>query len=359
MTLGTLSRAEAALGRPLTRIALGALAAGTVAFVLALALGREEAAFAVLAASWLHFAGMAAGAVAITAALRLARARWAPAVLPIAEAGAGFFGPALVLLAVVVTGAPVFVARLRGGGALRHATLALGLLASSAILFALGARLVAASRRADDAGRLRARSVVYLLVYAVVLSVWTFQLVMSIWGGPAMTVLPAYYFLGAFVSGLAWIALVAAVRDVSGPDLRHDLGKLLFGLIVVWSYLLWSLFLPTWYGNLPDEVGPLLARWRGQWRPLTAVVLVAVFAWPFWLLFSERLKRRRATLGAGAAAILLGLLGERFLLVVPSLGLPREPGTVLLGVLVAAGVAGLFLLSVAPGLVTVARTREH
>jgi hypothetical protein len=180
--------------------------------------------------------------------------------------------------------------------------------------------------------------------------VWAHDLVLRLSAGPPFTVIPAYYFLGAFVSGLAWVALVAALRDVSGPDLRHDLGKLLFAFIVVWSYLLWALFLPTWYGNVPEEAIVLLRRWDGPWRPVTVAVLVAVFAWPFWLLFSENLKRRRATLAVGAATILLGLWGERFLLVVPSLHLQGGAGSILLGALVALGVAGGFLLALGAGM---------
>ena len=140
------------------------------------------------------------------------------------------------------------------------------------------------------------------------------------------------------------------------PDLRHDIGKLLFGFIVVWSYLLWALFLPTWYGNVPEEVAVLLRRWTGPWKPVTGAVLVAVFAWPFWLLFSERLKRRRATLAVGAATILLGLWAERFLLVVPSLHLPGGALAIALGGAVALGVAGAFLLATGARLGGDART---
>ena len=81
--------------------------------------------------------------------------------------------------------------------------------------------------------------------------------------------------------------------------------------------------------------------------------MFAVFAWPFWLLFSERLKRRRGTLALGAAAILLGLWGERFLLVVPALALEAGPASVLVGAGVALGVAGVFVLSVGSALAAV------
>ncbi len=143
------------------------------------------------------------------------------------------------------------------------------------------------------------------------------------------------------------MALVAAARDVSGPDLRHDLGKLLFAFIVVWSYLLWALFLPTWYGDVPEEVAVLQRRWTGAWRPATLAVL-----------FSEKLKRRRGTLAAGAAAILLGLWGERFLLVLPSLHLPGGAASVLVGMGVALGVAGAFLLSLGARMGAVPREDE-
>jgi hypothetical protein len=100
----------------------------------------------------------------------------------------------------------------------------------------------------------------------------------------------------------------------------------------------------------------LLRRWIGPWKPVTGLVLVAVFAWPFWLLFSEQLKRRRETLAVGAATILLGLWGERFLLVAPSLQLPGGPLAVLLAALVALGVAGSFVLAMGARLGGEART---
>jgi hypothetical protein len=343
----SIDRAAGGLGRPLAVASAVAAAAGVIALVLGLALGRAVATLAALDASFLFFAGLAAGSVALAAVVRVAQGRWAGPLLPIAEASAAFFAPALVLLAVLALGARALTPWGDEAGAGRLAWFAVAELLAGVIVFALGARFLAATRApAPDPGRIRAAGVVYLLGYAVGLSVWAFGFVTELSDAPPFTVVPPYYFMGAFLSGLAWVALVVAVRDISGPDLRHDVGKLLFGFIVVWSYLLWSLFLPTWYGNIPEESAPLLARWSGAWKPITAAVLVAVFAWPFWLLFSERLKRRRATLAAGASAILLGLWAERFLLVVPSLQLRADAGALAAGAGVTLGVAGVFLLSV-------------
>jgi hypothetical protein len=343
MTLS--QRVAAGLGPTAARLAAAAAGVGVLALAVAVAAGRAAPAIAALLASWLFFAGLAAGSVALAAAVRIAQGRWAEAVLPLAEAGSSFFLPALALLVVLLAGhrallpdAPLAAPAIR-------------LLVAAAVVFALGARFVAASRAASpDPEAVQRAALVYVLAYVVGLSVWAHDLVLGLSAGPPFTVIPAYYFLGAFLSGLAWVALVAALRDVSGPDLRHDLGKLLFAFIVVWSYLLWALFLPTWYGNIPEEAAVLLRRWSGPWRPVTAAVLIAVFAWPFWLLFSETLKRRRATLAVGAATILLGLWGERFLLVVPSLHLRGGAGALLLGAGVALGVAGAFLLALGAGL---------
>jgi hypothetical protein len=342
-----LRRTAEALGVPLSRVAAVAVAAGIVAFVAGIASGRAAAALAALDASWLFFAGLAAGSVALVAAIRIAHGRWAGPILPLAEAGAGFFLPALALLVVLVLGVRALVPGTGGAGAARVAVVAVRLLVPSAVLFGLGARFVARAARAGaDAERARPLAVAYVVMFAIALSFWAFDLVMELTQGPPATVIPAYYFLGAFLSGLSWVALLAALRDVSGPDLRHDLGKLLFAFIVVWTYLLWALFLPTWYGNIPEESALLLRRWTAGWRPVSIAVLVAVFFWPFWLLFSERLKRRRTTLAVGAATVLAGLLAERFLLVLPSIRLAPDAGTSLVVAGVTAGVAGAFLLAV-------------
>lgn len=349
-----LDRCSAAFGRTIARLAVAGVALGTAAFAAALLAGRSSIALAALDASFLFFAGLSAGGVALAAAVRVAHGRWAGPVLPIADASVGFFWPALAVLAVLLLGQRSFVPSAATAGPGHLVALVLRQLVLTMLLFVAGRNFVArAHAPAADEVRARAAAVAYLLCYAVVLSFWASDLVMGLSVSPPATVIPAYYFLGAFLSGLAWVALVAAVRGTSGPDLRHDLGKLLFAFIVVWTYLLWALFLPTWYANVPEESEQLLRRWHGGYRPVTTFVLVAVFAWPFWLLFSERFKRRRTTLAVGAATILLGLLAERFLLVLPSLQVVVGAGSLLVCAGVAVGVAGVFLLSVGSHLASI------
>ena len=332
-------------GRWASRAATAAIACGVLAFALGVAGDRSRATLASLAACWLFFAGLSAGSLAVVAAVRLARGRWAGPILPIAEATAGCLACAVIPLIALLAGARVLLPWAASAGTTGLALLSARQLVPTAALVAAGARLVATGRPGRRAGA-TAAAVAYLLAYVVALSFWAYDWVLSLSSAPPPAVLPALYFVGALLSGLAWIALVAAARGVGEAGLRHDLGKLLFGLVAFWAYLLWAIYLAAWYGGVPAEVAPLLARWAGPYRPVTVCVLASVFVWPFSLLLAERTKRRRVTLLAGAGAILLGLLAERFLLVLPSLALGGDALTLLAGAGTALGVAGLFALGV-------------
>jgi hypothetical protein len=321
-----LADAEAVFGAVVSRVAAATAALGMVVAVLG-AVWAPDATAGALAACFLFAGGATAGGVALSAAIRVSGGRWAGRVLPIADATAGFFLPASLLFL-----ASAWLGRVPPGRALIEllATLGLGFLAG---------------RHASTAPRL-VPSVGYLIAYAIVLSVWAGELIMvrSRWDS---SVLPAYYFVGAFLSALAFVAFVTAVRPSSDPGARHDLGKLLFAFLVFWTYLVWSAFLPTWYANIPEETRPLVLRWAGPWRVLAAAVIGAVFGWPFWLLLPEAAKRRGGTLALGSALIFIGLFGERFLLVLP--GGPveaRGPGAVVVALGIAAGALGSFVLSV-------------
>jgi Ni/Fe-hydrogenase subunit HybB-like protein len=337
-------RCAVEFGPLVARLAEIAAVIGMVAFALGLVLGHGVVTFAALAASWLFFAGLSAGGVAVAAGIRIAQGQWARQALPTAEASVGFFNPALGMLMVLTLGAPLWMPSAAHARAVEWLPLAFRDLLSTAVLFWLGRRFV----RADRVGDPRIRSAVaYALLYAVTLSLWAVDLVMSLHEWAPSTAIPAYYFTGAFVSGLAWITFVSCVKKSPGPDsdLRHNVGKLLFGFIAFLAYLLWSIFLATWYANLPDETGQLLARWQGAYRPLSLGVIIIALIFPFILLMTEEAKRHRGILALGAASVLLGLFVERFLLVMPSIDPAGGAVAVVLGLGTAAGVAGLFTLT--------------
>jgi hypothetical protein len=252
-------------------------------------------------------------------------------VLPAAHACGGFAGPALVLLGVLALG--------RGPETLLPLLVALPVLGT-------GARFLSATHGARaDPSRVVATAIAYLVAFVPGTSLWAFWLAADP-AGRTPAVVPIVYLVGAFLSGVAWVAAVATLHDPCGPDVRHDLGKLLFGLAALWSYLVWALVLPTWYGNEPAEAAYLLARFSGAYRPATVALLLAVSVGPLLLLLPERAKRRRASLAAAAFSILLGSWLAPHLMALPPLRVPGEPWGLLAGAAVGVGMAGVFLLSV-------------
>ncbi len=345
MSARLLRRCESAVGSRATRIAAAGAALGVAALALGAALGLAAVTLGALAAAWLYLAGIAAGAVAFSAALRCSHARWAEAALPVAEAGAAFFPAALVLLAVLAAAAGSWMPSAAAASSGAWVSRLVRDLLPTALLFWCGRRYLRRAREADGSAATPS-AVVYLILYAAVLSLWTIDLVMSLHEWAPSTVIPPYFFIGAFLGAIALVALVESLRGDSpaAGATRHDLGKLLFAMIIMWGYLLWAAYLPVWYGNLPDESGQLLARWTGGWKVVTLATLGAVLAFPFVFLLPERTKRGRKTLALAAGSVLVGLFGEHVLLVLPSLPVRADPLSVLLGACVILGAVGVFVI---------------
>jgi hypothetical protein len=165
-----LDQNSAGLGRHATLAAAAAAALGLVVFLVAVAAGFAAPALGALTASWLFFAGCAAGGLALAAAVRVTGGRWAGAVLPVADASAGFFLPALLVLAVLVLSAHAFVPWVAAEEHHIAASLVLRQLVATALLFGAGARFLGRVRRGEPGLRVGRAGVLYLVLYALVLS---------------------------------------------------------------------------------------------------------------------------------------------------------------------------------------------
>ncbi len=324
-----------------------AIAVGVIGLAAGLWMGSPAATLGVLASLWLFLAGLAAGGVALSATIRASNGRWAAEALPLAEALAGFFPWALALQAVLVLAAGSWMPGWEQAEPSARVGLVVRELAASAALILAGHRYLKRSR-SDPAPRPTPEGVIYLLLFVATLSLWAVDFVVHIQEGAPSTVVPPFYFIGAFLAAIAWTALAVCVtRPSAGSErTRHDLGKLIFAMAILWGYLLWSSYLPVWYGNLPDETAQLAARWAGPWKIVTLAVIATVLAFPFLFLLPERMKRGRVTLAVASAMILVGLLLERFLLVIPALHAPGGVVAVVIAVALTVGLAGLFATSI-------------
>ena len=335
-------------------------AVGTVAFGIGLLLDWEHA-WKVFLVNFLLWTGISVAGPVFSAIFELTNARWASRqVREVAESLAGFFPLSLFFYLVLVVGGAgalypwiadppearagwfsltFFV--LRGGIAL-------------ILLGAVGGKFLLASRqsRRHDSPRprhLTALAVSTVLAYVFVFSLLAIDLIMSMDPGWLSTLFPAYFFMGNLYAGVAMMVFMSflwrrwtGAQEWFTPSIAHDLGKLLFGFCLLWTYLMWSQFLVIWYGNLPEELGFLMLRTTGSWASLSWVVLGLCFLVPFILLLTRRMKQPHL-LPWVCGVVLLGMWLERFLLVVPS----QESAFALLwfDLLISAGFMALFLLS--------------
>jgi hypothetical protein len=186
------------------------------------------------------------------------------------------------------------------------------------------------------------------ILYAVVLTLFAFDLIMSLDPHWYSTLFGAYYFIGSFYSALAALIILAGCARASlgmerflRPRHFHDLGKLLLAFCLITGDFFYSQFLVIWYGNIPEETKYVLLRVRHNlWEPLAWTVLMVCFAFPFVVLLSRKVKQKPVVMVTLASIILAGMWLERFLLVVPSLWKGAEFPLGWIEVLITAGFLG-------------------
>ncbi len=127
--------------------------------------------------------------------------------------------------------------------------------------------------------------------------------------------------LSAMAFAIAALALLSHAEPFAGRVRAahfHDLGKLLFALVLLWAYLTFSQFLIIWSGNLPEEIPWYLDRMREPWQAVSALVVVGHFLLPFLVLLSRDVKRKPRVLAAVAVGILAMRFVDTYWLIVPS-----------------------------------------
>jgi hypothetical protein len=189
-----------------------------------------------------------------------------------------------------------------------------------------------------------------ILLYAYMLTIIAFDLVMSLAPYWLSNLFGAFFFMGAFLTGLTTLGLLMVywrgklgMEDLIGRQQFHDLGKLIFGFSIFWAYLVYSQLLVIWYGNLREETSFIFFRLWGDWQPVSVLVGLMVFLIPFWGLIWVKAKITPFTFVLFLTISLLGVWLERYLMVQPSL--VESPVFGLPEVGISLGFLGLFLLA--------------
>ncbi len=196
-----------------------------------------------------------------------------------------------------------------------------------------------------------------IILFALSLTFFAFDWLLSLDATWYSTIFGVYVFAQCALFEMAGLILMTLLLRRSGllgtsvtVEHFHDMGKLLFGWIVFWSYIAFAQFFLTWYSNIPDEVAWFHKRWHdngGTWQGTSIAIVLMHFFVPFWFLMSRNIKRRLPLLAIGAACMVVMHVVEVYWVVMPNLG-PLDPSIVDLGCLV--GVFGVYMAFVLHGM---------
>jgi len=166
-----------------------------------------------------------------------------------------------------------------------------------------------------------------IIVFALTLTLASFDLIMSLDPKWFSTISGVYYFAGSVGAFFAVMILSLMLLQRAGiitesvtVEHYHDLGKFVFAFIVFWAYIAYSQYMLIWYANIPEETVWFQTRLEGPWGAFTAFLLFGHFIGPFLFLMSRKMKRRGLTLAVGVTWMLLMHWIDLYWLVKPVAG---------------------------------------
>jgi hypothetical protein len=188
-----------------------------------------------------------------------------------------------------------------------------------------------------------------IIVLAITQTFAAIDWIMSLTPHWYSTIFGVYFFAGSFVGFIALLSVVAAAMRQAGlldtvisAEHLHDVGKLLFGFTVFWTYIAFSQFFLIWYANLPEETIWYKARMEGSWMTVSLFLMAGHFLAPFFYLMGRAVKRRGSTLAIGGAWLLAMHFVDLYWQIMPTLH-PEGPSPSALDVAAFVTVGGCFV----------------
>lgn len=199
------------------------------------------------------------------------------------------------------------------------------------VLFA--AAFVRVSRRQDAGGGIgpsrtaRTLSAVFLVVFALTLSVVSFHMLLSLDAHWFSTMFAVLVFTDVVQTGTAFVAIVAGwlvlTKRLPGflnENHLHSLGKMVFASTGFWAYIYFCQHMLIWYANIPEETVYFLRRSSNGWLPYLLLLPVLKFVVPFLVMLPRDAKRNPRKLVPVAVLILFAQFWELYVMVGPAMG---------------------------------------
>ena len=364
--MSTMTATPASPARPHPFLILLAVL-GIVAFLYGVTRPEPARVWGIYLVNLLFWSSFAITGPAVAGMIQVTEGRWSPSIKRIALTTAGFLPVSLVLFVVLFFGRATLYPWVTEPIPVKAAWLNVPFMAlriglGSLLLYWVAMRLVKAILVEDQPGqdtqaaidrRYRLSSVL-LVLYMIVLSLWGFDLLMSLDPRWYSGLFGGYYVVTSMYPGFGLVTYLTIRSNERGlthvaPPAIQDVAKLTFALSVFWMYFFFSQYLVIWYGNVPVETRYLARRFFNQpWGGIAWAIFIIGWLIPFSYLL-KRLTGRPPERHQVFKVILffgwIALFFERMLLVFPAL---LRDNTVPIGpveVLVTLGFFALFVLS--------------
>ncbi|MCZ6702466.1 MAG: quinol:cytochrome C oxidoreductase [Ignavibacteria bacterium] len=169
-------------------------------------------------------------------------------------------------------------------------------------------------------------STVFIVIFAITISITSFDWLMSVEPHWFSTIFGIYYFSGTVVAALAAVTLAVVLLKEKGylpekitSDHLYSLGALMFVFVNFWAYIAFSQYLLIWYADLPEETFWFLQKWEGSWAIFSILLIVIQFLVPFVALLSKPAKMNPKRLKFIAIWLLFAHLFDLYWLVMPQM----------------------------------------
>ncbi|WP_317898558.1 quinol:cytochrome C oxidoreductase [Aurantibacillus circumpalustris] len=162
----------------------------------------------------------------------------------------------------------------------------------------------------------------FMVLFAVTSSTASWDWVMSIDTHWFSTLFGWYIFSGMWISALTAITILVIWLKKEGymefvtESTIHDMGKWMFAISFLWTYLYFSQFMLIWYADIPEEVVYFTARWE-NYKALMWTVFFINFALPMVMLMSRDSKRNFFFLMFVGTIIFIGHYLDVIMIVMP------------------------------------------
>jgi hypothetical protein len=168
------------------------------------------------------------------------------------------------------------------------------------------------------------KGAMFLVFFAVTSSTSAWDWMMSLDVHWFSTMYGWYAFAGMWISAMVTIILFVLFLKRKGylPEVNdshiHDLGKWVFAVSFLWSYLYFCQFMLIWYTNIPEEIIYFQDRLHNYgYMALMWTVFFMNFLFPMILLMSRDAKRNYYFLTTVGCIIFIGHWLDVFMMVMP------------------------------------------